>query len=409
MADEKAIADATAFNIGTKLAELDIRPEITYNNKLTLFNGQWADRTIDNMAEFASSAGYDGLELCTWGKSLDIDRMLDKESGTNYIKGVLSDLNKHEIGVWALSAHIQGQAATNADAGIDADLMGFLPEKYLKAYQNGDYEAVRKAGVEILSNAVRAAAKFRNIAKREYGDLGTKMWNPTVVTMFTGSPIWHRAYLFPDMKEETIQAAFDEVAERMGPVLKLASENEIDLGLEVHPTEIAFDGHTALRLLDSMNKVGYGNRFGINIDASHLGYQGVDPIKFLEAMGQRDRIYHAHIKDVDWGLDPTGLGGVHGSHEQFGSEKRYWDFRSIGRGRINQADIVRALTEQGYKGPLSIEWEDPRYEKEAGAIASAKIMRGILTANTDLATEGLQMYKDPSKYVPAAFDKTFKG
>jgi len=405
--DAQAIADAGAFNVEAKLAELNIQPEKRYNNKLTLFNGQWADLSIDQIAEFAHRAGFDGVEACTWGKSLEIDTILNAESGTPYLKRVLGDLKKHNIGVWAMSAHIQGQAATNANAGIDADLVGFLPPKYKAVFESGDFDAIRQAGVDILANTVRAAAKLRDVAEKEYADLGKDMWNPSVVTMFTGSPIWHRVYLFPGMDDTRIQAAFDYVATAMKPVLKVAAENGIKLGLEVHPTEIAFDGHTALRLLNSMAQVEYGDRFGINNDASHLGYQGVNPVKFIEAIGTRGRLYHTHIKDAAWGLDPTGLGGVHGSHEQFGSEKRYWDFRSIARGMINQAAIVEALTQQGYKGPLSVEWEDPRIDREAGAIASAMVMRGILTGNVDLAREGLQMYKNPANYKRAAFDKAF--
>ena len=404
--DKQAIVDAKAYDVDAKLVELKITPEKRYGNKLTLFNGQWADLSIDEMASFAHGAGFDGLELCTWGKSLDLDVMLGG-GGTQYIKETLATLKKHDIGVWAMSSHIQGQAATNANASIDVDLMGFLPERYKAAFDNGDYDAVRKAGVDILANTVRAAAKLRDVAAKEYSDIGPAKWNPSVVTMFTGSPIWHRVYLFPGMDDKRIQAAFDSVAEAMKPVLKVADAEGINLGLEVHPTEIAFDGHTANRLLDSMAKVQYGERFGVNNDASHLGYQGVDPVKFIEAMGARERLYHSHIKDAAWGLDPAGLGGVHGSHEQFGSEKRYWDFRSIARGMINQAAIVEALTQQGYKGPLSVEWEDPRIKREAGAIASAKVMRGILTGNVQLAKEGLQMYKNPANYERAAFDKAF--
>ena len=35
----------------------------------------------------------------------------------------------------------------------------------------------------------------------------------------------------------------------------------------------------------------------------------------------------------------------------------YWDFRSIGHGDINFEDIIVALNDIGYQGPLSIEWE----------------------------------------------------
>ena len=83
------------------------------------------------------------------------------------------------------------------------------------------------------------------------------------------------------------------------------------------------------------------------------------------------------------------------------------DFRSIARGMINQAQVIDTLVQQGYEGPLSVEWEDPRLKREAGAIASALVVRGILTSNADLVRKGLEMYKDPTNYERAHFDKAF--
>ncbi|NIP18541.1 MAG: TIM barrel protein, partial [Xanthomonadales bacterium] len=56
---------------------------------------------------------------------------------------------------------------------------------------------------------------------------------------------------------------------------------------EVHPTEIAFDIASAERALEA---VGGHQRFGFNYDPSHLGYQGVDYVKFIRTFA--DRIYH---------------------------------------------------------------------------------------------------------------------
>ena len=46
---------------------------------------------------------------------------------------------------------------------------------------------------------------------------------------------------------------------------------------EVHPTEIAFDIGSAHQALKAVN---HHKRFGFNYDPSHLGYQGVDYVKF---------------------------------------------------------------------------------------------------------------------------------
>jgi hypothetical protein len=54
-------------------------------------------------------------------------------------------------------------------------------------------------------------------------------------------------------------------------------------------------------------------RFGFNYDPSHLGYQGVDYVKFIRTFG--DRIFHSHMKDAWWGHG-DGTVGVFGGHTE---------------------------------------------------------------------------------------------
>ena len=59
---------------------------------------------------------------------------------------------------------------------------------------------------------------------------------------------------------------------------------------------LPFDIASAQRAIDA---VGGHKRFGFNYDPSHLGYQGVDYVKFIRTF--KDRIYHCHMKDAWWG------------------------------------------------------------------------------------------------------------
>ena len=131
--------------------------------------------------------------------------------------------------------------------------------------------------------------------------------------------------------------------------------------LEVHPTEIAFDVSSAQRALDAI-----GNRaaFGFNYDPSHFGYQGVDYLAFIDRFA--DRIYHVHMKDV-WWSDRPKPSGVFGGHLAFGHPDRFWEFRSLGRGRIDFEEVIRRLNAAHYDGPLSVEWEDIGMDREHGA------------------------------------------
>src|SRR6185369_15032130 len=138
-----------------------------------------------------------------------------------------------------------------------------------------------------------------------------------------------------------------------------------NFALEVHPTEIAFDLASAQRALAAVKN---HPRFGFNYDPSHLAYQGVDYVKFIRAFPER--IFHAHMKDVWWGHG-DGTVGVFGGHTSFGDARRYWDFRSLGRGLIDFESIIVALNDIGYAGPLSVEWEDSRMDRVHGATESA--------------------------------------
>jgi sugar phosphate isomerase/epimerase len=67
--------------------------------------------------------------------------------------------------------------------------------------------------------------------------------------------------------------------------------------------------------------------------------------------------------------------GVFGGHVEFGDNRRYWNFRSPGRGKIDFENIIRALNDIGYKGPLSVEWEDSGMNREAGAAEACEFVR----------------------------------
>jgi sugar phosphate isomerase/epimerase len=145
----------------------------------------------------------------------------------------------------------------------------------------------------------------------------------------------------------------------------------VRFALEVHPSEIAFDIATARRALKAVNN---HPAFGFNYDPSHLGYQGVDYVKFLYEFS--DRIFHVHMKDAWWSNVPKEI-GVFGGHTDFGDNKRFWNFRSIGRGSIDFESIIRALNDIGYSGPLSIEWEDSGMDREAGAKESCAFTKRV--------------------------------
>ena len=194
---------------------------------------------------------------------------------------------------------------------------------------------------------------------------------PAVINGFTGSSIWHALYAFPPTSQAFLERGYVDFAQRWLPILDVFAAENVNFALEVHPTEIAFDIASARRALAA---VGNHPRFGFNYDPSHLGYQGVDYVKFLRDFP--DRIFHAHMKDVWWGHG-DGSVGVFGGHTDFTDARRYWDFRSLGHGDINFEEIIVALNDIGYRGPLSVEWEDGRMDRVHGATESCAFVRQI--------------------------------
>ena len=82
------------------------------------------------------------------------------------------------------------------------------------------------------------------------------------------------------------------------------------------------------------------------------------------------------MKDVWWGHG-DGTVGLFGGHTSFADPRRYWDFRSLGHGDVHFEEIIVALNDIGYRGPLSVEWEDSRMDREHGAREACAFVRKI--------------------------------
>lgn len=307
---------------------------------VTLFTGQWADLPLAELAPLARGMGYDGLELACWGDHFNVQEALASES---YAKDKRALLEKHGLRCFAIGSHLVGQAVCDL---IDERHKAILPAH---VWGDGDPEGVRQRAAREMQDTALAAVR-----------LGVK-----AVTGFTGSSVWHSLYAFPPTSQEYWEQGFRDFAQRWKPILDTFESVGVNFALEVHPTEIAFDTASAQRAVEA---VAGHKRFGFNFDPSHLGYQGVDYVKFLRTF--HDRIYHVHMKDVWWGKG-DGTVGVFGGHTSFGDARRHWDFRSVGRGMIDFESIIVALNDIGYAGPLSVEWEDSRMDRVHGATESA--------------------------------------
>ena len=312
---------------------------------VTLFTGQWGDLKLEDLARKAAEFGYQGLELACWGDHFEVDKAL---ADGGYCANRRDLLERHDLQLHAISTHLVGQAVLDV---IDERHKAILPPR---VWGDGDPAGVNARAAEELKNTARAAQK-----------LGVG-----VVNGFTGSSIWPLLYSFPPVPQAMIDRGYALLAERFNPILDVFGDCGVRFALEVHPTEIAFDLHSAERTLAALDR---REEFGFNFDPSHLHWQGVDPVEFIRTFG--DRIYHVHIKDAIVTLN--GRSGILASHLNFGDPRRGWDFRSPGRGGVNFEEIVRALNAIGYDGPLSVEWEDVGMDREAGAREACEFVKRL--------------------------------
>ena len=302
---------------------------------VTLFTGQWADLPLRELAGKAAGWGFDGLELACWGDHFDVARAV-AEPG--YAAEQRELLRSHGLGAWAIGNHLVGQAVCDR---IDGRHQGTLPPA---VWGDGDPDGVRERAAERMKDTARAAAQ-----------LGVE-----VVTGFTGSSVWHMLYSFPPNDWETVEQGYEDFAERWSPIVDTFDAEGVRFALEVHPTEIAYDFPTTRKALAALD---HRPGFGINFDPSHLAHQFLDSPAFVTEFA--DRVYHVHVKDSIKRLD--GRSSILGGHLDFGTPGRGWDFVSPGHGDVDFEAAFRALNRVGYRGPLSIEWEDSGMDREWGA------------------------------------------
>src|SRR5215218_5195062 len=296
---------------------------------VTLFTGQWADLPFDEMCRLAGEWGYDGLEIACSGDHFDVAKAAEDDG---YVQTKRDTLEKHGLGCWAISNHLNGQAV--CEAIIDDRYKNMVNPR---VWGDGDSEGVRQRAAEEMKTTARAAAAF----------------GVDTVVGFTGSAIWHYVAMFPPVADDVIQAGYADFADRWNPIIDVFDEVGVRFAHEVHPSEIAYDYWTTVATLDA---VGRRPGFGLNFDPSHMVWQELDYVGFLADF--HDRIYHFACKDTKVRLT-GGRNGRLSSHLPWADPRRGWDFISTGHGDTDWESIFRMLNFIGYDGPISTELPRP--------------------------------------------------
>ena len=279
------------------------------------------------IVEFASRAGFDSLELyVNRGSSLDLDRLK-----TDDLKRTLGDIESHGLKVSTLTCSTNHLAA-------DRDLRSGNNAYFMKALK-----LCRAFGTTIMT---------------------TNTW---------GDPELSPAENLATYKE--VFSEFASAAESEGIVV--AMENCPHVSSYPHKIgSIGFSPEMWEALFDAVPS----RSVGLELDPSHLFWQGIDISKAIRAFG--DRIFAFHAKDCE--IDAEGLNRYGILGKQFGAtsawDTGWWRYRLPGLGQIEWKDVFRALYDIDYRGPMIIEHEDPVFggdRSEAGLKLGPKTEAGL--------------------------------
>jgi sugar phosphate isomerase/epimerase len=186
-------------------------------------------------------------------------------------------------------------------------------------------------------------------------------------------------YPWPPDAVAFARRAWDEAVDYWRAKVELALVCGVErIAFELHPLHLVYNVPTVLRFRSEV-----GERIGVNMDPSHLLWQGMDPLAAIRAVGPA--LFHVHMKDVEVKPDQVAIAGLLDNRPFDAPDERAWVFRTVGRVHDAAwwAEFVETLREVGYDDSLSIEQEDPYSPQEEGVREAATFVAGLLAARAD--------------------------
>ena len=211
-------------------------------------------------------------------------------------------------------------------------------------------------------------------------ELANKLGVRNVITM-SGNPGGHADCSTPNWVVEPWDSAYTEILDYQWntvaiPFWKQTNAIAVNAGvkvaIEMHPHNIVYNPATMVRLIEETG----ATNVGAEMDPSHLFWQGIDPIKAIEFLG--DRVFFAAAKDIRINEDYCQINGVlDGRFRVLGPDEpkvplggRYvcnawptnpsWQFVAVGRGHdvAYWGRFLKALEAANREIHCNIEHED---------------------------------------------------
>jgi sugar phosphate isomerase/epimerase len=173
---------------------------------------------------------------------------------------------------------------------------------------------------------------------------------------------------------------------------RFAEDHGIKLALEIHPHMLCYNPGSLERLLDAVGS----DHLGVNLDPSHLFWQGIDPKRFAARFA--GRVWHVAAKDTvlvedaiaEYGvLDdrytyippeerPQPLGGHYLTTRP--PQDGPWHFVAAGRGHDIAwwSEFLTVVRDTGFDGAVCIENEDWDLPRENSIPIAATTLRAAV-------------------------------
>lgn len=282
--------------------------------KLGLMSAALPQLTLAQLAEWASSNGFEMLELACW----PVSKAERRYAGVTHIDVTTLTKTKASAIRSLMRRH-----------NLEISSLGYYPNPL---HPDAGH---RKAVIEHLKQVIVAA----------------EMIGVPIVGTFVGRD-----------KDKTLEANFDEFGKVWPAIVSFAGDHGVKIAIENCPMIFSNDewpGGNNLAISPAawrrMFDIIPAANFGLNLDPSHLLWQMIDYERVVYDF--HERIFHVHAKDMEINREQLYQRGVM-------SLGMGWQIPRVpGLGQVNWARFIAALYAVGYDYVLSIEHEDRAFEK----------------------------------------------
>ena len=170
---------------------------------------------------------------------------------------------------------------------------------------------------------------------------------------------------------------------------RFAADHGVKVALELHPQNLVFNSADVHRLVELTG----ATHVGVELDASHLFWQQMDPVAVVRHLGEL--VFHAAAKDVRVNPETAAINGVLDNSfrrlspdeprtnlggDEWANEwptPSAWDFVALGKGHDTAfwTEFLRALREVDPNMWVNIEHEDVSLGRIEGLEVAAQVLR----------------------------------